>query len=996
VFGYTIEPSQSTDALGVTGLNTNGATIADAAGNTLFTGLLIQAFPSLEINVGTSIAVPILSDAGNTVGYLSGGAGVTVDSALSITDSVESTLVGATVEVGEGFLLGDSLSFASEPGITGSYDSADRVLVLSGTASISEYQTALQSVVFTSSAGDPTAGNTDRSRLITWSVSDALAASVPVTSTIEVELPQAPTLFEVFTSDTSLDLQKFLVDGPVAVAALTNFDTSPTADIVAPTVSFSPTLGLEMSSASGRYTEGGIQTVQSFEAPFTVTAVGTVESIGAGPLVLSISNQDGGAGVELAAAEGAFSSDSGFFFAGPSGEGTHWAQLGQLSSTLPTIGQAYTFDISVDAAGTADLSVTSGGSVIGTSSTTVGTGPFYPILSEGWGAFATGNPNEAAWGSLQVTPTSEPAPAITSVDITGTLGDYTLTIAGNGFGNAPSGVPGLGDTPDLRVGDGGNPFGEGEWGYSGDANALNYVSWSNTQVVVSGLDGSPGDALTLALWNPASGIGAAWGGNVPGGAVDTPIINSVQFSGSGQSLSMTIQGSGFGSAPPDLASGDTPYFAFTDWRTHQDGSSLFSAGNAPFGSSSGDPVTLQYASWTSNEIIVDGFAGSYGQDDATVQAGDPVTITLYNSSDVNRLGPQTAWAGDVAPCYVEGTRIATPLAEVPVEALRVGDHVVSALGGTVAVTWLGHRRVDCRHHPKPQGVWPVRVAAGAFGANQPRRDLWLSPDHAVFFGGVLIPIRYLVNGSTVVQERTDEITYWHVELPRHDILLAEGLPCESYLDTGNRGAFANGGTAMHLHPNFALRIWEAEACAKLVRDGAELEQARRCLIDAAKALGFKTTDDPDLHLQVNGTTVPPRLATGGLYRFPVPAEARQITILSRSGIPAEIATSGKDTRQLGVMFERVIVRGKGWSRPIPLEAMEDGEGFYPLEVEGKRRWRWTNGNARLNLPDDLTPGEPFVLDLHVVAAQTSWIAPVVARARIPAGAHQQARASIAA
>ena len=55
---------------------------------------------------------------------------------------------------------------------------------------------------------------------------------------------------------------------------------------------------------------------------------------------------------------------------------------------------------------------------------------------------------------------------------------------------------------------------------------------------------------------------------------------------------------------------------------------------------------------------------------------------------------------------------------------------------------------------------------------------------------VLIPVRYLVNGASVVQDAVAEITYFHVELPSHNVLIAEGLRCESYLDTGNRAAFA--------------------------------------------------------------------------------------------------------------------------------------------------------------------------------------------------------------
>ena len=69
------------------------------------------------------------------------------------------------------------------------------------------------------------------------------------------------------------------------------------------------------------------------------------------------------------------------------------------------------------------------------------------------------------------------------------------------------------------------------------------------------------------------------------------------------------------------------------------------------------------------------------------------------------------------------------------------------------------------------------------------RDLVLSPDHAVFADGVLVPVRHLVNGMTVVQQHVAALSYFHVELTAHAAIVAEGLPCESYLDTGNRAAF---------------------------------------------------------------------------------------------------------------------------------------------------------------------------------------------------------------
>jgi len=169
---------------------------------------------------------------------------------------------------------------------------------------------------------------------------------------------------------------------------------------------------------------------------------------------------------------------------------------------------------------------------------------------------------------------------------------------------------------------------------------------------------------------------------------------------------------------------------------------------------------------------------------------------------------------------------------VAVERLTVGDIVPAQFAGSARIVWLGHRRVDSRHDARPRDVWPVRVCAGAFGPAAPARDLLLSPDHAIFADGALIPIRHLVNHATVVQERCDEVTYWHVELDQHDVILAEGLPCESFLDSGNRAAFADGGRVVHLHADLAARIWYADGCATLLVAGPIVERARARLAGA--------------------------------------------------------------------------------------------------------------------------------------------------------------------
>ena len=122
------------------------------------------------------------------------------------------------------------------------------------------------------------------------------------------------------------------------------------------------------------------------------------------------------------------------------------------------------------------------------------------------------------------------------------------------------------------------------------------------------------------------------------------------------------------------------------------------------------------------------------------------------------------------------------------------------------IVWLGHRAVNCRAHPKPETVWPVRVAAGAFGAGVPARDLYLSPDHAVFVNGVLVPVRLLLDGTRIARARRDHVRYFHVELPRHAVILAEGLTVESYLDTGARADFHHDRGTIRLFPDFAERL----------------------------------------------------------------------------------------------------------------------------------------------------------------------------------------------
>ena len=138
---------------------------------------------------------------------------------------------------------------------------------------------------------------------------------------------------------------------------------------------------------------------------------------------------------------------------------------------------------------------------------------------------------------------------------------------------------------------------------------------------------------------------------------------------------------------------------------------------------------------------------------------------------------------DAFPCFADGSLIDPVDGPRAVERLRINDRVVLASGGSVPVVWTGSRR-------QGDGL-VVRIRAGALGRRVPTRDLIVSSDHGLYLDSVLVQAGLLVNGETIVAEHRHEVTFWHVELERHGILLAEGLPAESYLDTGNRRQFSN-------------------------------------------------------------------------------------------------------------------------------------------------------------------------------------------------------------
>ncbi|MBV9811949.1 MAG: Hint domain-containing protein, partial [Acetobacteraceae bacterium] len=336
------------------------------------------------------------------------------------------------------------------------------------------------------------------------------------------------------------------------------------------------------------------------------------------------------------------------------------------------------------------------------------------------------------------------------------------------------------------------------------------------------------------------------------------------------------------------------------------------------------PLTFTNGATASYDSATNVLTVSTGGGSATVQLGasQPTPPSLI-------LGAAPGGGTQVTfGCYAGGTRILTPRGEVAVETLRAGDLVTTARGEARSVRWMGRRHVDFAVVPHGPDVSPVRVRAGAFGEARPRRDLWLSPEHAVLVtlpeaGEVLIPVRHLIDDAAIVQECLPAVTYWHVELESHDILLADGLPAESWLDTGNRAMFENA-PVPELRPHFVRGdavAWQGRACVPLVEGGALLAAARAQVARAAAGLGLAGPGACEATL------------AAGVNRVSVPAGVTRVHLRSPAG------RNDYDSRRLGALLTALQLEGAAMALDDPRLV----RGFHDVELHPAGPVRWTNG-----------------------------------------------------
>ena len=240
---------------------------------------------------------------------------------------------------------------------------------------------------------------------------------------------------------------------------------------------------------------------------------------------------------------------------------------------------------------------------------------------------------------------------------------------------------------------------------------------------------------------------------------------------------------------------DVDYFAFV-------------SGGTSYSLTPGDEFTLSAGGTTYSQSL----AGDYSSDQfllaADAYGGTVVTV-------------------EAVPCYCPGTLILTDRGERLVEALAIGDCVITGSGVAEPIRWIGRRHYRGRTLAGRSHLLPICIRAGALGNGLPRRDLFISPLHALYLDDLLVPAHHLANGTTIVQvPERQSVEYIHIELDQHSLIYAEGALAETFLDDDSRGMFNN---ASDYHSRYPEGRPAAFWCAPRVENGSGLEAVRQRL-----------------------------------------------------------------------------------------------------------------------------------------------------------------------
>lgn len=199
----------------------------------------------------------------------------------------------------------------------------------------------------------------------------------------------------------------------------------------------------------------------------------------------------------------------------------------------------------------------------------------------------------------------------------------------------------------------------------------------------------------------------------------------------------------------------------------------------------GEYIVFNMSPNASNITSVSGFPGGatlVGTIDGDAVQDDPGAGFSYQydaATDTYIYSPA------FVPCFAAGTCIDTPNGAIPVELLEVGDLVLTRDSGSLPILWSGATKLNFADGKNADHL-PIEFKPGSLGPALPTPALVVSPQHRMLMVDhtgkeVLAPATGLAERQFVrTKKGAKSVTYYHLLLPQHAIVTANGVPTESF------------------------------------------------------------------------------------------------------------------------------------------------------------------------------------------------------------------------
>ncbi|CAI3922246.1 unnamed protein product [Commensalibacter communis] len=388
-----------------------------------------------------------------------------------------------------------------------------------------------------------------------------------------------------------------------------------------------------------------------------------------------------------------------------------------------------------------------------------------------------------------------------------------------------------------------------------------------------------------------------------------------------------------------------------------------------------NPNLNQYLSSNSTNFNASTQAGSF--------SSGGINSNLLNPTFDNQSGPGFwiyPYGGENNyPCFLAGSLISTPMGDVKIEALRLGDEIYTLTPQGKKLQVITSIVCDTYYVKNISfddiAGYPVCITKDAIAPSVPYKDLFVTAEHCVFLDDKFIPVRMLVNGRSIYYDRSKmKFIYYHIETGEHSVIIVNGMLTESFLNTQNHTV--HDGNVIRMRK----KTWAGDAAAPLTVDRGSVEPIFNRLLNRAiknniqcKDIKKNVTNDHNVQLITDNGKVIDRIMVQGQDKviFIVPRNTCSVRIRSRSGrLSDTVGPFIDDRRPLGVLVKNITIFNRNKIDHIETHLLtKDLAGWYDSEDASLR---WTNGDAFLPL-DDYCKEDNCILILEIVSAGPYFI-----------------------